>query len=475
MTLKQQIDFLCNGKTYDVLLQPTDWRYSAAVVGLVKFFVEEGIDYLVLDNLDDKPQGYIKGFDGIIYNQSDITEEAFFNFAESYFFDYMTHITLEELLKADEFDKDSIKEINDLAKSKTVLKKVFGKTKFDGTNANEFLDLIEENRLEIIKSIFRYGKNMYADYCNSNLLSTQANKHCRLVGYTVDEGRKGKSLGFCFDKNSFVGNDIPEFDFIPFAFSNPSMYETYFVNNNYSVRTLVETNRDMQRRLEDIDGNDAKNKLLTVLKNAKDFIDYDVEIISKNRDEEQYKTLFVRAERLKYLQKLQNTKLKFTYKINDGYYFNLDNEVYEKCLNNELLDDTILFIMKATFKDENVEGYVSYVVDKLININLNWKGLDKVLEQDIKMARAAGINTAKKLRDMKAENKIVSFQQKIISSLNAHDYDRVKEIILKLSAYSQVEYGFFYKFLENAEEYKDLAFAFASALKLKEDKKDTEE
>lgn len=475
MTLKQQIDFSCNGKTYDVLLQPTDWRYSAAVVGLVKFFVEEGIDYLVLDNLDDKPQGYIKGFDGIIYNQSDITEEAFFNFAESYFFDYMTHITLEELLKADEFDKDSIKEINDLAKSKTVLKKVFGKTKFDGTNANEFLDLIEENRLEIIKSIFRYGKNMYADYCNSNLLSTQVNKHCRLVGYTVDEGRKGKSLGFCFDKNSFVGNDIPEFDFIPFAFSNPSMYETYFVNNNYSVRTLVETNRDMQRRLEDIDGNDAKNKLLTVLKNAKDFIDYDVEIISKNRDEEQYKTLFVRAERLKYLQKLQNTKLKFTYKINDGYYFNLDNEVYEKCLNNELLDDTILFIMKATFKDENIEGYVSYVVDKLININLNWKGLDKMLEQYIEMAKTEGDRTVIELKKMRAENKVMSYKHKLLSALAAHDYDRLTDIILKLSASSKISYGFLYKFIANPEENRELAVAFINALSLYNEKENTEE
>lgn len=36
-----------------------------------------------------------------------------------------------------------------------------------------------------------------------------------------------------------------------------------------------------------------------------------------------------------------------------------------------------------------------------------------------------------------------------------------------------MEYGFFYKFLENAEEYKDLAFAFASALNL--NKENTEE
>ena len=42
--------------------------------------------------------------------------------------------------------------------------------------------------------------------------------------------------------------------------------------------------------------------------------------------------------------------------------------------------------------------------------------------------------------------------------------DRAKEIILSLSAYVGMEFSFFYTFLENAEENKDLAFAFASAL-----------
>ena len=64
---------------------------------------------------------------------------------------------------------------------------------------------------------------------------------------------------------------------------------------------------------------------------------------------------------------------------------------------------------------------------------------------------------------MKSSNKINSYKQKIISALCAHD-DRAKEIILSLSAYVGMEFSFFYTFLENAEENKDLAFAFASAL-----------
>lgn len=461
--MKQLIEFTHNEKSYNTLLQPTDWRYSAAIVGLFKFFTEFGIDYLVLENISDKPKTAISGFDGIVYNQESITEDKYLEFAQSHFRDSMTHLTIENLLKSDEFNQDEIKKINELIKSKTVFKEVFGKTKFDGTNAEFFLNKINENRAKIIKSTFRYGKNMYTNFCNQNLLFTDSNKHCRLNGYNVDEGRKTKYLGYCFNKDSFVTNDIPEFDFIPFAFSNPSMYETYFVNNNYSISTLVETNREISRRLDDINDTDAKNKLLTVLKNSKDFIDYDVEIISKNRDEDFYKTLFVRSQRLKRLQKLKDQKFKFSYKIGENYYFNLDKDIYEKCLNDEVLDDSILFMLKVLCSDENSSQYTSYLIKKMTEINVEWKGQDDMLANDIRIARGAGYHTALKLKEDKAENKISSFQQKIIGALIAHDYDRVTEILLNLSSYAETEFGFIYKFLENPEENKDLVFAFASA------------
>ena len=83
---------------------------------------------------------------------------------------------------------------------------------------------------------------------------------------------------------------------------------------------------------------------------------------------------------------------------------------------------------------------------------------------EIKSAKSCGFLTSKKLIEMKSSNKINSYKQKIISALCAHDYDRAKEVILSLSAYVGMEFSFFYKFLENAEENKDIAFAFASAL-----------
>lgn len=447
---------------YDTLLQPTDWRAAAAVVGLCKYFDHFRIDYKILYNVDEKPENYIHGFDGIIYKSESITEEKYLDFVESYFEKYMTHSTILSILGNDEFSDEQIKMVNDLVKSKTVLKGLLGKTKFDGTNKAVFISTIEENREEIIKTIFKNGNNLYKNYCNERLIFTDDNSTCRLRGYNVDNDRKTSILGFCFSKESFDANDILEFDFIPFAFSNPDMRETYFVNNNFSVETLVNTNRAFSEQLSNTEGKGDKNKLLLVLQNSKDYISYDVEIISKSQDDAFYSTLFVRLERLKKLRELSGKSLYFVKKINDDYWFNLEKEVYMRCLNNVLLDDVILRMLKFYFDDNSNKGYIKSRTDLLIDINISWKG-NKIMDE-INSARICGFKASQELIRLKSSNKINSYKQKIISALCAHDYDRAKEVILSLSAYVGMEFSFFYKFLENAEENKDIAFAFASAL-----------
>ena len=447
---------------YDTLLQPTDWRAAAAVVGLCKYFDHFRIDYKILYNVDEKPENYIHGFDGIIYKSDSITEEKYLDFVESYFEKYMTHSTILSILGNDEFSDEQIKMVNDLVKSKTVLKGLLGKTKFDGTNKAVFISTIEENREEIIKTIFKNGNNLYKNYCNERLIFTDDNSTCRLRGYNVDKDRKTSILGFCFSKESFDANDILEFDFIPFAFSNRDMRETYFVNNNFSVETLVNTNRAFSEQLSNTEGKGDKNKLLLVLQNSKDYISYDVEIISKSQDDAFYSTLFVRLERLKKLRELSGKSLYFVKKINDDYWFNLEKEVYMRCLNNVLLDDVILMMLKFYFDDNSNKGYIKSRTDLLIDINISWKG-NKIMDE-INSARICGFKASQELIRLKSSNKINSYKQKIISALCAHDYDRAKEVILSLSAYVGMEFSFFYKFLENAEENKDIAFAFASAL-----------
>lgn len=447
---------------YDTLLQPTDWRAAAAVVGLCKYFDHFRIDYKILYNVDEKPENYIHGFDGIIYKSESITEEKYLDFVESYFEKYMTHSTILSILGNDEFSDEQIKMVNDLVKSKTVLKGLLGKTKFDGTNKAVFISTIEENREEIIKTIFKNGNNLYKNYCNERLIFTDDNSTCRLRGYNVDKDRKTSILGFCFSKESFDANDILEFDFIPFAFSNPDMRETYFVNNNFSVETLVNTNRAFSEQLSNTEGKGDKNKLLLVLQNSKDYISYDVEIISKSQDDAFYSTLFVRLERLKKLRELSGKSLYLVKKINDDYWFNLEKEVYMRCLNNVLLDDVILMMLKFYFDDNSNKGYIKSRTDLLIDINISWKG--NTIMDEINSARICGFKASQELIRLKSSNKINSYKQKIISALCAHDYDRAKEVILSLSAYVGMEFSFFYKFLENAEENKDIAFAFASAL-----------
>lgn len=456
--MKTKIDYF----DYDTLLQPTDWRFAAAVVGLCKYFDYFGIVYKVLYDVEEKPDNYIHGFDGIIYKSEDITEEKYLEFAENYFEKYMTHKNILNILESQEFSEEQIKLVNDLVKSKTVLKGLFDKIKFDGTNKDIFISTIEENRAEIIKNIFKNGNNLYKNYCNERLIFTEDNSTCRLRGYNVDKDRKTSNLGFCFSKESFESNDILEFDFIPFAFSNPDMRETYFVNNNFSVKSLTQTNYAFSNQLINTENKDDKNKLMLVLQNSKDYISYDVEIISKSQDKAYYETFFVRLERLKKLRELSGKSLNFVKKINDDYWFNLEKEVYMRCLNNVLLDDVILMMLKFYFDDNAVKGYIKSRTDMLIDINVSWKGND--IMDEIKSAKSCGFLTSKKLIEMKSSNKINSYKQKIISALCAHDYDRAKEIILSLSAYVGMEFSFFYTFLENAEENKDLAFAFASAL-----------
>lgn len=456
--MKTKIDYF----DYDTLLQPTDWRFAATVVGLCKYFDYFEIDYKVLYDVEEKPDNYIHGFDGIIYKSEDITEEKYLEFAENYFEKYMTHKNILNILESQEFSEEQIKLVNDLVKSKTVLKGLFDKIKFDGTNKDIFISTIEENRAEIIKNIFKNGNNLYKNYCNERLIFTEDNSTCRLRGYNVDKDRKTSNLGFCFSKESFESNDILEFDFIPFAFSNPDMRETYFVNNNFSVKSLTQTNYAFSNQLSSTENKDDKNKLMLVLQNSKDYISYDVEIISKSQDKAYYETFFVRLERLKKLRELSGKSLNFVKKINDDYWFNLEKEVYMRCLNNVLLDDVILMMLKFYFDDNAVKGYIKSRTDMLIDINVSWKGND--IMDEIKSAKSCGFLTSKKLIEMKSSNKINSYKQKIISALCAHDYDRAKEIILSLSAYVGMEFSFFYTFLENAEENKDLAFAFASAL-----------
>ena len=105
--------------------------------------------------------------------------------------------------------------------------------------------------------------------------------------------------------------------------------------------------------------------------------------------------------------------------------------------------------------------------DTIIDINENWKGESRMSDNqklNIKSARAAGYHTSQWFMDNNSENKLKSYKQKLISSIVAHDYDRMNEILLNLSSYTNKELTFAYQLFEDPENNIGLAYAFANAL-----------
>ena len=72
---------------------------------------------------------------------------------------------------------------------------------------------------------------------------------CRLWGYYVDGARKSKNLSFAFRTESFASEDCQLFDFIPFAFCGER--ESLFINDNYSVKQLIDTNQQLIDKLRE--------------------------------------------------------------------------------------------------------------------------------------------------------------------------------------------------------------------------------
>ena len=168
--------FLENEK-FDTEIEASDWRYSAAIVGLNKFlnyFGDNGIDFEVTDEV-------------IKFNQGDITEKKYLEFVEYYYDEDLQHVKLERMLQQEEYSEEQVKLANEWLKGNSVLKKVFGKLKFDGTNQKEILELIEKNRSKLIKETYRNKSDMYANFANTCLLYTSRDKKSLFYGEQNDK------------------------------------------------------------------------------------------------------------------------------------------------------------------------------------------------------------------------------------------------------------------------------------------------
>lgn len=431
-----------------IQLYPSDWRWSASIVGLIKYFEYYDTDFEIQD-------------DYIEFNKLDIDDNKYLLFAESHFRESMHHKIVEELVEIDNPTEDQKKLVNDkLSKntlSNTVMLKTFKGIKYDGDNSQKIKEIIKEKRMELIKQTFKGGRALYYNYCNENNMLSESGKSCRLRGYSVDMGKKSKSVSYMRDKNTFVYEDSKLFDFIPFAFSKTR--EAFFINNNFTVDQLIKTNKNDLMSEE----HTARSQLFFKMKDSSTFIDYDVEVIKKDRDKDYFETIFIRKDAVKIFEQIDEkilsaiTKpcnIKRTEKGQD-IWFGVEMEVVNDILNNIKLDDLIDRLLKSY---NNHKFLISY----LLKINQMIYGGENEMTEKQKGAYASAMEVRSILSGK--ENKIRSYEQRLISAITLKDYDRVQEILLHLSAFTQVRMNFLIDLFENFEKNKNLAYTFINTL-----------
>ena len=444
-----------------VCLEPFDWRYSAAIVGLRKYLEWLGVD--------EEPNLIITE-DTLEYNKKYLDKEDFLKFAEYYFKDDMHHIEIENKLKEKNPTEDQINIVNEKMKANTILKNKVKKIKFDGHNQDEIQNIIDQNREEIICETFRNKNNLYKNYCNPNQLFKDKQECCRLNGYYIDMPKKGKSISYAFDKSNYVGNDIPEFDFIPFAFSG--CREKFFINDNVDLNRLQKTNnqwtRTVKSQMEEAKQRNervnTKRIFIDCLIEAKDFLQSDIEIIVKKPERAYFETLYLRKESLEILKNMKSYYKAFCFsiKISDDYWINILNEVFDAVVNFTLLDNLINKLLK-----DSREGGNSYVISKLLKVNVEIKKGDEKMKNTMKAAFAC----AKQIVDKKdgnkprvSDTKLKSYCTKLINAIILDDYDQFQKILINLSNYAEVPCGFAYDLFEDFEGNKEIAYTFVNSL-----------
>ena len=477
---------------FDTAISASDWKYSAAITGLIYYFKKLEKEYeiknLTIDEISDS---------FLLYNKEDITEDNYLDFIERFYpEDTLVHKKIETQLKrTKEFTPEIIKNINKNISANTVLKNFFSELKFDGTNKKEILDVLNDNKHLIIEE--RYKSKLYTNYCqvdkkgNSKLFeSAKKNSPCRVRGYYFDPGRKSKATAYNFTSTSADYFDDEVFDFIPFAFTGNS-FETIFLNDNLNleileimnfklreyfseekereisnIRTLKQEKAMKEEKNEPIEETSVsvslKKIFLNILKKKTDYIKYGMEIIYKNKERDYFETWYLRNDSIEVLKMVEDfSKLDIRIKITDKYYFNLLDELFSAILNLSLLTNSILYLLKdreKLIKNNNkiVEKY-NYAIYQLIKVNqmirnggkkMNWK-----LKNSIENCASAIINKIE-------ENKLASYRQKLLSSVVAKNHKRILDILTQLSVYSQIHFNFVFDYIENQTENEDIIHYF---------------
>lgn len=442
-------------ENFDLKIEPSDWRFSSVISGLIEYFKFYSIDY----KLDEE---------ALYFNSEEFTNERYLEFVENKYSDDMHHKVVEGLLKKAEFTDEEIKFINEKLQANDIMKNKFKNIKFDRSNKTKIQEIIDENRFEIIENTFKNKKNLYRNYINTNCFLKDEQSSCRLLGYSVDTNKKGKSLSYNFDTSNLKTSDSKIFDMIPFAFTGNRT--SYFINDNIYIENIFKTNNQFKKLYkaykEENEKNNGKNIFFYSLIEATDFITYDVEVIKKEMNKDFFESLYIRKESLDILKKfpkhLDYRALDYNIKINEDYYINVSEKVLSAVLNEALLDDLIELLIK---------NHKSYIAKQIIRVNWLIKKGDEEMNKDMKGAYAC----AKKVNETIEANKVESYKQKLLNSIIFNDKDRTCQILMQLSAYSKVNFDFAYSIFEDFDKNKEIVYTFINALGKRSSKEETNE
>lgn len=456
-------------------LEADDWKDAAAIVGLIRFFDYAQIPYnkeeiaRARETYDDDSE-YDEGLDFLKFNAADITDEKLDAFIEDYFSEDLHHCAAERALHKTEWSKEEMDFINGKLTANTVMKKIFAKKKFDGTNAEEILALIEENRTVIVRETFRNKSNLYRNFCNENVFRKQKGDTVRLKGYYVDFAKKGKSVSYRYDMGLFSSSDSEFYDFIPFAFTIGR--ESFFINDNSTIRQLVHTNQILQDKCREQRENqpngivDTRRVLFENIIYASDFLNYDVEIIKKHVDNPYFETFFLRRESIAIFQQIKNYNVFCrTVKMDDAYVSVLER-VTDSVRNLQLLDDFIVALIKDDTNKKSANNAI--LIWNMIGLNIQIRDQLQIggenMNKGMRSAYAGAEKAVAALKKNNQGNKISSYRTKLLSALIFRDYDRFSEILLTLSNYTGVYFPFAYDLFEDFEANRDVALTFVSNL-----------
>ena len=186
----------------------------------------------------------------------------------------------------------------------------------------------------------------------------------------------------------------------------------------------------------------ARKVLFKTIQETVDFLNYSVEVITKQRDADFFETMYVRKESIKILRKLNvYESFCFSVKINDNYYLDVQKKVMECILNLVRTDELIEFFLKRDMR-RDIQSDSEYLVSLLIRVNNLICGGGESMNQAMRGAYACAKEVVKAI----PENKYKAYRQKLTSAVVFKDYDRCCQILLQLSNYSGVTFDLYITF-----------------------------